>query len=106
MAKAIRTEIVTEQLGTGIDKHFVSVLGTRDNNYYVSTCFTSDRGWESMVFLTKQSVPSANVCIETNKIRSWKDLDACVYSHEPTIEEHESFIKNFVVTKLMNAGRG
>jgi hypothetical protein len=64
--------------------------------FLASTVHTFDAGWESMVFATTQEPPENPEDADMNLVTSWTDLAVQHYPSEPTLEQHEEFIHNFL----------
>lgn len=91
------TKISTTTIDDGeVGKHFISVFNICEKNFYASTCFTLDAGYESMVFISKQEPPANADDIDSKLVSNWKELDARHYHQQPTMTEHLQFITDFI----------
>lgn len=92
------TKITTDTVDTaGMGKQFLSVFTVNGKNFYASTCFTFDAGYESMVFTTEQEPPENPSDIDPGCVSSWSDLSVRHYGSRPSMEDHLQFIKNFAL---------
>ena len=80
-------------------KHFMSVVKAGKKNYYVSTCYTFDHGWESMAFVTEQEVPTSAEDIDTDLVSSWAHIKVRNYNEDPELRRHEKFCKDLIKEK-------
>ena len=94
---------VTEITKNRDKKHYISLLSVNGKNYYISTADLVCCGWETMVFSTAQELPLKGK-IDDSYITSWAEIVCKRYKTEPTLKEHEKFVKDF--TKEMDVQNG